>query len=255
MFGLFSLPRASYSYYRPAIYRQRYVPVESYLLRSIRQAQEYDNLKTLLYKALMQQQKENETHGIDHRDSCKDESVERKEETANVDQKKKSLPNKFYYFESHSRFDGEKMVEEQKTHRIDSEGKVHQSLKRRLGDQWYETEEIKDEEGKVTVKESWHNVSENEVESFKEEWMSKSENKLKLTHGKREEKQQEEIEMQPDATENKDEIEKEQLKSEEIENKTDLNEIANCENEIEEKSSNQEEPRDSTNSKDNMDQF
>lgn len=222
MFGLFSIPRASYSYCGPSVYRQRYVPLESYLIRSIRQAQEAEYIKSLLYETLVQQKKdtknnENISNNIDKKESPSQDKQKRI-------QKAKYSP--LYYFESHSRFDGDKIIEEEKTQKIDSEGKVHKTLKRKIGDQWYETEEIKEkEEGKVVVKESWHNVSEDEVEKFKEEWISKSGSMLKLKQNeglKTEENQEQELK---ERTIKNDELEEGQSENNECENENKNNKI------------------------------
>ena len=134
MFGLFNIPRASYSYYRPTVYRQRYIPLESYLIRSIRQAQEAEYIKSLLHEALIQQKKDREnnesiSNNIDQKDDKKESPPQDEQKQI---QKAKYYP--FYYFESHSRFDGDKLIEEEKSQKIDSEGKVHKTLKRRIGD-------------------------------------------------------------------------------------------------------------------------
>lgn len=217
MFYFYNAPRVNYNYYRPTIYRQRYVPIESYLLNSLRQAQEYENLKTLFYKSLIQQKKDQaskeENEKKPNEDDIKNENKE--------EQKQKQNP--FYYFESHSTFDGEKIIEEQKVQKIDSEGKVHHSLKRRLGDQWYQTEKIEDSEGKATNKEIWHNVPEDEIENFKQEWINKSHFKPALSHKNEEE----------GIEENNNEI-KNEKESEAIDNEENKNqpELTNQENEI-----------------------
>lgn len=100
-------------------------------------------------------------------------------------------PSPLYYFESHSRFDSEKFIEEKKEQTIDSECKIHHSLKRRIDDKLYETEQIEDENGQVVNKETWHNVSEDEVEKFKQKWISNSNSKLGLTENHKNEEENE----------------------------------------------------------------
>ena len=182
MFRFFNIPRVNYNYYRPTIYRRKYVPVESYLLNSIRQEQEIENLRSVLYNSIIRQQYKD----LISKAELPQEEVESEKhiqdqnnETSETNQKQ-SIPLPVYYFESHSRFDGEKIIEERKERKIDSKGKVHQTLKRRLGDQWYETEKVEDENGGIENKETWHNVSEEEIENFKKEWTSKSFKKLQL---------------------------------------------------------------------------
>ena len=174
MFQFFNIPRANYRYYKPTIYLQRYDPIESYLLNAIKRAEEYEKLKSLYYQSLVQQQRKQDEKAKCH------ENQPINNDTPKVDSKSVSKPKQFYYLESHSHFDGEKIVEERKEQKVDSDGNIHNSLKRRLGDRWYETEQIKDKEGKTTVKESWHNVSEEDIDNFKEEWLTKSGCSLQL---------------------------------------------------------------------------
>ena len=174
MFQFFNIPRANYRYYKPTIYLQRYDPIESYLLNAIKRAEEYEKLKSLYYQSLVQQQRKQ-----DEKAKC-DENQPINNDTPKDDSKSVSNPKPFYYLESYSHFDGEKIVEERKEQKVDSDGNIHNSLKRRLGDRWYETEQIKDKEGKTTVKESWHNVSEEDIDNFKEEWLTKSGCRLQL---------------------------------------------------------------------------
>ena len=198
--------------------------------------QEYDALQSLLYRSLIAQQKsqneeiqaENENNQIDN------ETTEAKTEKEPIESKK---PMPIYYYESHSRYNDGKIVEERKEKKIDSEGKVHHSLMRRLGDQWYQTEKIEDEEGKVVTKEAWHNVSEDEIDHFKEEWMNKSGAKGQLTH------EDDEITKEEEKTESNGDTDQENEKETSI-NSANANEekevIIDTENEIAEKSQNQQ---------------
>ena len=211
MFQIFNIPRANYSYYRPTLYRKRYVPVESYLLDSIRQAQEIENLRSVLYNSLIHQQYKDimsKSKSQQTEAEIKNQPQDQSEEIPEIKQTS-TLSSPVYYFESHSRFDGENLIEERKERTIDSEGKVHQSLKRILGDQWYETEQIEDKDGQIQNKETWHNVSEDDIENFKKEWISKSCQKLQITGNEAE------IENEEDKTQAKDET---QNKNEKIEN-------------------------------------
>ena len=204
MLGLFNIPRVSYNYYRPVIYRRRYVPAESYLLNAIKQMQEYDALQSLLYRSLIAQQKSQneEIKAENENNQIEKEATEAKTELE-PNESKESMP--IYYYESHSRYDDGKIVEERKEKKIDSEGKVHHSLVRRLGDQWYQTEKIEDEEGKVVTKEAWHNVYEDEIDHFKEEWMNVSSAKGQLAHkGDADECLDEEITKEEEKSESND---------------------------------------------------
>ncbi len=84
MFQFFNAPRVSYSYSRPTIYRQRYVPIESYLLNSIMQAQKYERFKYLLQRAMIEQrmQKEEEIHNENEqpKENINEEKIEKKED-------------------------------------------------------------------------------------------------------------------------------------------------------------------------------
>lgn len=223
MFQFYNIPRVNYSYYRPTIYRRRYDQVESYLLNSFRRAQEIEILKSFLYNSIKHQQSKDI--------SSKAETPQTEEETSNHKpyeinetteiKQKQSLPSPVYYFESHSKFEGDKIIEERKERIIDNEGKIHEKLKRRLGDQWYETEQIEDQEGHIENKETWHNVSEEDIESFKKEWISKSGQKLQLTINS-EEQNQEEIKNEKDDEEIKNDQNKTENKDHENENCNDI---------------------------------
>ena len=75
------------------------------------------------------------------------------------------------------------------------------------------------------MKESWHNVSEDEVEKFKEEWISKSGSMLKLKQNeglKTEENQEQELK---ERTIKNDELEEGQSENNECENENKNNKI------------------------------
>ena len=87
--------------------------------------------------------------------------------------KKAPVLRRGYFFESRSSFNGKDYVEEHRERVTDEDGGVHIKTRRRLGDRWYEQETHTDNEGKVSSKETWHNVSADAIESFKSEWSSK----------------------------------------------------------------------------------
>lgn len=245
MFRFFNVPRVSYNYYRPTIYRQRYVPIEAYLLNSIKQAQEYEKFKSLIYQEMLKQRKGKEIHDENEQPIDNIDNIDEKKEEPKNENTQEIKAKQFYYFEKHSKFDGEKIVEEQKERKIDSEGKIHQTLKRSLGDQWYQTEQIKDEEGKTTVKESWHNVSENEIENFKQKWINQIGNQNELEQdnkienaeiNKNEEESAEKAELD-NQTETEIECKDEKVNDEKDESKNDNEE----KNQIEQKISNETE--------------
>ena len=78
-----------------------------------------------------------------------------------------------YFYESRSAYNGHDFVEEHREKVTGQDGVVHTTTRRRLGDRWYETETHTDKEGKSTSKETWHNVSEDQIEAFKKEWSEK----------------------------------------------------------------------------------
>ena len=78
-----------------------------------------------------------------------------------------------YFYESRSSFNGKDHVEEHREKVTDQDGIVHTTLRRRLGDRWYEVESHTDKDGKSTSKETWHNVPEDQIEAFKKEWSEK----------------------------------------------------------------------------------
>ncbi|OHT12814.1 cysteine protease [Tritrichomonas foetus] len=130
------------------------------------------------------QQEENDQKENAQKDSKEEVEVEvegkqneqdKKEDNIPKETKKKQNQNQnpfrnIYYYEGKSRYDGHNYVEEHRERLTDSEGKVHVTQRRRLGDRWYENESITDEEGKTLTKESWHNVPEDQIENFKLEW-------------------------------------------------------------------------------------
>jgi hypothetical protein len=68
--------------------------------------------------------------------------------------------------------------EERREKITDSEGQSRTFTLRRIGDQWYESEVVRDKEGKESQRENWHNVGESEQEGFKERWQNRSQKSL-----------------------------------------------------------------------------
>ena len=89
-----------------------------------------------------------------------------------VGKKVRASPRQSYFYQSRSTYDGRDYVEEHRERVTDADGE-HTTLRRRLGDRWYETETHTDKDGKSTSKETWHNVPEDHIEAFKQEWESK----------------------------------------------------------------------------------
>ena len=68
-------------------------------------------------------------------------------------------PRQSYFYRSRSTYNGHDYVEEHRERVSDADGE-HTTLRRRLGDRWYETETHTDKDGKSTSKETWLNVPE-----------------------------------------------------------------------------------------------
>lgn len=82
----------------------------------------------------------------------------------------KKLPYRGYFFESHTARNGDDLVEEHRQRVTESDGSVHVTTRRRIGDRWYENETHIDKDGKNTSKDTWHNVPDDKIDSFKQEW-------------------------------------------------------------------------------------
>lgn len=75
-----------------------------------------------------------------------------------------------YFYSAQTTFDGKNFVEEEREKLTQPDGKVHFATKRRLGERWYESESITNENGETSCKETWHNVPEDEIDQFKLDW-------------------------------------------------------------------------------------
>jgi hypothetical protein len=79
-------------------------------------------------------------------------------------------PPAVYRYQSSARYNGSEYVEEHRERYVAEDRSVHFRSRRRLGDKWHETEDHTDAEGKTTQREIWHNVPDDQIESFKQEW-------------------------------------------------------------------------------------
>jgi hypothetical protein len=91
---------------------------------------------------------------------------------------------KVYISLTQSRFNRQDYVEEHREKVIGADGETRYGTRRRLGDCWYEKEVEVDKEGKKTERETWHNVSDDDIEKFKEEWSSKHVSKTPIEGSK-----------------------------------------------------------------------
>jgi hypothetical protein len=83
---------------------------------------------------------------------------------------------------SHTRtaFNGQDYVEEHREKVTGSDGETRIATRRRLGDRWYENEVVIDKDGKKNERETWHNVGDDDIETFKLEWGEKQSGKAAL---------------------------------------------------------------------------
>lgn len=79
----------------------------------------------------------------------------------------------------------------------DKTGEVNESITRRIGDRWYRVDTKTDKDGHKVSKETWHNVSEHQVDDFVKDWDERSkalgltserEEKKSIQHDKKENK-------------------------------------------------------------------
>jgi hypothetical protein len=83
---------------------------------------------------------------------------------------KKSRGLSEYHFQSRATYNGRDYVEEHRERFTGEDGGIHIRTRRRLGDRWYEVEDHTDADGKKSQRETWHNVGDDQIESFKQEW-------------------------------------------------------------------------------------
>jgi hypothetical protein len=100
-----------------------------------------------------------------------------------ADQRKPQQINPFgrqYVSVTRSTFNGHDYVEEHREKVTGADGQTRIATRRRLGDRWYENEIHIDQEGKKTERETWHNVGDDDIETFKREWSDKHPNQSTL---------------------------------------------------------------------------
>ena len=61
---------------------------------------------------------------------------------------------------------------------LDFDGSFHVIERRRLGDSWCEEETIENDDGRVSTKVTWHNVSEDQIDEFMKDWKEEKRKKL-----------------------------------------------------------------------------
>jgi hypothetical protein len=85
-----------------------------------------------------------------------------------------------YVSVTRSTFDGHDYVEEHREKVTGADGQTRIATRRRLGDRWYENEVHVDKDGQKTERETWHNVGDDDIETFKREWSEKHSNQPAL---------------------------------------------------------------------------
>jgi hypothetical protein len=90
--------------------------------------------------------------------------------------------NQVQLSDSQSRFDCQDYIEEHREKITNPNGEIRIVSRRRLGDRWYENEILIDQDGKRTERETWHNVADEDIETFKHEWIEKRGNKPAITN-------------------------------------------------------------------------
>ena len=156
------------------LYRTSDSPFESYVANVQRQLERimYDGLLDLVEHRAKQEEPAPE-------EKCEKEEKREKE---NKEGKEEEEPESrsFFFSSSVTRSEsanGEgsgigrmERVEEHRERVMERDGSVHTVTRRRIGDRWYVHESHSTKDGESTSKETWHNVPEEEIESFKREW-------------------------------------------------------------------------------------
>ena len=184
MFGYFDDPfDYGYipTYYR--VYRPRISVFDKYMADVAQRLDKLVKDEMFYPRHSLELEEKKEAHESAMKDDAKDKSEAKAEAKAQhgSDQapepkkERRARPNLGYFFQSRSTYNGRDYVEEHRERVAEDDGSVHTTLRRRLGDRWYETETHTDKDGKSTSKETWHNVPESDIEKFKEEWTAKHE--------------------------------------------------------------------------------
>lgn len=176
MFGFFDEPRYYMYRTRPSFFDRYMQSVERRLAHMLdteifdaRQIAEFEkNFKEL-------------EDSVEHDEAEKKPAEGEKNEAQEHPEPKKEhpLPYQEFVFESHTTRNGKELVEEHRERVTDTDGSVHVATKRRLGNRWYVNETHTNKDGKSFSKETWHNVSEDQMEHFKREWSLKNAHALK----------------------------------------------------------------------------
>ena len=199
------LPTAMY--YHPNIYAQYLYGVEKRLNKVL--DQELDTISS----------------SEDSQKEKQQQSPNELNDEKNIESKQKSENTKNYYqkfiYSSHSTYDGQNYVEENRQKITNSDGKVQYKTTRRLGDRWYQSESTTNKDGKVSTKEVWHNVSEDKIDQFKSEWAELHQLNLKNPAQPISHKEESNEEKEEQIKQEEEEIEKKEEEEERIQEHAD----------------------------------
>jgi hypothetical protein len=120
-----------------------------------------------------QQQQQQQQQHQQQQQQAPAESAESAESPRTPDETRRDTPKPRlteYRYQSSTRYNGGDYVEEHRERYVAGDGSVHIRSRRRLGDKWHETEDHTDADGKSTQREIWHNVPDDQIDSFKQEW-------------------------------------------------------------------------------------
>ena len=179
MFEVFGYPVYEYGYrHEPVLFRpqpmlrRRRPPFESYIQNLQRK------LARFLYEEMLEDQIDQEpAEGGEEQKQSPHEGEEVQQKQENENEKREAPERQGVFFRSsfvRSRLGGEGSIVEEHRERVTSgDGSVHVVTRRQIGDRWYVHESHSTKDGESSSKETWHNVPEDQVQSFKDEWEQK----------------------------------------------------------------------------------
>ena len=174
-----------YYYYRPIRVYNPFNSMSRYMTRLEDRMNSIFNdiFEEEFYNALEDKSKENDKGNKGNKENKENKeseiSKEVKETQRNIvkskeEEKEKEKPESNYYYKTFSTtrnysHNGKDKFEEIREQTSDGNNTYISKIKR-IGNRWVQVDEVVDKEGKKTTKETWHNISENEIESFEDEW-------------------------------------------------------------------------------------
>ena len=142
----------------------------------------FNNLEHRLNSLFADAFEEELNNMIEDKSNTKDEQKEQKEEKPEEksedkkDLKENEKKNENYKpliygrsYSSQRMYNGNEKFEEIREQTNDGE-KTYITKIKRIGNRWVQIDDVIDKEGKKITKETWHNVGENEIDSFENEW-------------------------------------------------------------------------------------